>query len=497
MPLYLSKSKYCTAIQCPKILWLRENMPEEADNTVVNEVILGTGNQVGDLAMSLFGDFTEVPFGNLSEMTKLTQDLIDKGTAIIAEASFSYEGVFCSIDILKNLGNNRVEIYEVKSSTSVKDINYDDVAYQRYVLTMLGYDVVKVCIVHIDNSYTRHGELELDKLFKIEDVTSIAEERFNEVEVYVNGLPAYVAQPEEPEEEIGYQCFDPYACPFFAHCTKHLPKPNVFNLANTTLTKKLLCYTEGITSFDDLLLCDRFNSKQLMQMEYEVFDLPDHIDKPAIREFLAQLYYPLYFLDFESFQPAIPQFDDSKPYEQIVFQYSLHYIENKGGELHHKAYLAAPGYDPRRELAEQLCKDIPMDVCVTAYNKSFERSRIKSLANIYPDLREHLMNIHDNIVDLMVPFQKRYYYNKVMQGSYSIKYVLPALFPNEPELDYHNLEGVHNGAEASATFARMANMSKEELETYRKHLLEYCKLDTYAMVKIWEKLFEVAFCAIK
>ena len=101
------------------------------------------------------------------------------------------------------------------------------------------------------------------------------------------------------------------------------------------------------------------------------------------------------------------------------------------------------------------------------------------------------MNIHDNIVDLMIPFQKRYYYTKAMEGSYSIKYVLPALFPDEPELDYHNLEGVHNGQEASATFIKMAEMDAETLEEYRTHLLNYCKLDTYAMVKVWEKLKEV------
>ena len=118
----------------------------------------------------------------------------------------------------------------------------------------------------------------------------------------------------------------------------------------------------------------------------------------------------------------------------------------------------------------------------------FEKGRIKGLANLYPDLAEHLMNIHDNIQDLMIPFQKKYYYSKAMQGSYSIKYVLPALFPDDPSLDYHNLEGVHNGGEASATFKKMATMTPEELEEYRKHLLKYCGLDTFAMVKVWEKL---------
>ena len=118
----------------------------------------------------------------------------------------------------------------------------------------------------------------------------------------------------------------------------------------------------------------------------------------------------------------------------------------------------------------------------------FEKGRIKSLAALYPDLSEHLMNIHDNIVDLMVPFQKKHYYCREMQGSYSIKYVLPALFPDDPALDYHNLEGVHHGGEAMDTFARMADMDPDELEKWRGYLLKYCELDTYAMVKIWEKL---------
>ena len=126
-----------------------------------------------------------------------------------------------------------------------------------------------------------------------------------------------------------------------------------------------------------------------------------------------------------------------------------------------------------------------------AYNMGFEKGRIAGLAKLYPDLEEHLMNIHGNIKDLMVPFRNKDYYNKDMQGSYSIKYVLPALFPNDQSLDYHNLEGVHNGAEASAAFAAMVEMDTEQLEEYRVHLLKYCELDTYAMVKIWEKLREI------
>ena len=219
--------------------------------------------------------------------------------------------------------------------------------------------------------------------------------------------------------------------------------------------------------------------------------MPPVIDREKIARFLDGLSYPLYFLDFESFQPAVPLYDNSSPYEQIVFQYSLHYIPAPGGELLHREYLAMPGEDPRRGVAEALCRDIPVDVCTLAYNMSFEKGRIRALAALYPDLSDHLMNIHDHIVDLMVPFQKRHYYCRAMQGSYSIKYVLPALFPDDPELDYHNLEGVHNGTEASATFANMLNMELGEREACRNQLLRYCGLDTLAMVKVWQKLTEV------
>ena len=492
MALYLSKSKYCSAVQCPKMLWLKKNKPEEFDDSVMNEAILETGNEVGDLAMGLFGDFVEVPFGDLGEMLRITKELITAGEKIIAEASFSYNGLFCSVDILKNQGGNQVEIYEVKSSTSVKDIYYDDAAYQCYVLTKLGYKVNRVCIVHIDNHYERFGELDIHKLFHTEDISSDVFALQPEVEQNLKNLEKYMQQKQEPCDGIGTHCFSPYECGFFGYCTRELPKPNIFDVAGARLSTKFKCYEKGLISFEDLNTCDALSAGQYKQIEHELYNYPPYIDQVAIRKFLETLSYPIYFLDFESFQPAVPLYDHSKPFEQIVFQYSLHYIEHEGGELKHAEHLAYPGVDPRRALAEQLCRDIPLDVCTTAYNMGFEKGRIKGLAELYPDLAEHLMNIHDNIQDLMIPFQKKYYYSKAMQGSYSIKYVLPALFPDDPFLDYHNLEGVHNGGEASATFKKMATMTPEELEEYRKYLLKYCGLDTFAMVKVWEKLNEVS-----
>ncbi|MBO7328144.1 MAG: DUF2779 domain-containing protein [Lentisphaeria bacterium] len=486
--LYLSKSKYCSAYQCFKMLWLQTNKPEVFDESMVDQAVMETGNKVGDIAMSLLGEYAEVPFGDPGEMVQKTADLLERGIPVITEGSFSFEGKFCSVDILKNLGGGEVEIYEVKSSGEVKEIHRVDAAYQNYVLTKLGFKVKKVCIVHINKEYIRSGELDLQQLFKTADVTDTVKEKFTEIENNIEKLTICMQQTEEPADDIGLHCSEPHACGFWKYCTRHLPSPNVFDITGRlSQKKKFEFYKQKKTSFEDLKNCD-FSPAAKLQIEHELFDLPPHIEKDQIRKFLSQLSYPLYFLDFESFQPVVPLYDNSFPREQIVFQYSLHYIESANGELKHTEFLADPGSDPRRKAAEQLCRDIPQGACILAYNAVFEKGRIKRLAELYPDLKEHLMALYNCIQDLMQPFQQKHYYCREMRGSYSIKQVLPALFPTDPELDYHNLNGVHNGGEASAAFENMANLSAAEQENVRKQLLEYCKLDTLAMVKIWQKL---------
>lgn len=254
-------------------------------------------------------------------------------------------------------------------------------------------------------------------------------------------------------------------------------------------SKKIQLYNVGQITFDDIdttLLTD----KQQMQVACAL-NSEAYINKNGIKQFLDTLSYPMYFLDFETEQPAIPKYRGTHPYQQVPFQYSLHIKASEHAPLQHKEFLGDSINDPRRALAEQLCKDIPMNVCVLAYNKAFECTRLREMAEAFPDLRVHLLNIRDNIKDLLVPFQNGDYYLPSMGGSFSIKVVLPALFPNDPELDYHNLDGdVHNGGEAMNIYPEIAKMSTEEQERARHSLLEYCKLDTLAMVKVWEKLVE-------
>lgn len=194
-------------------------------------------------------------------------------------------------------------------------------------------------------------------------------------------------------------------------------------------------------------------------------------------------------------QPAVPKWDGTKCWQQVPTQFSLHWLDTPDGELHHAEYLAPSKGDPRRGVAEALVAAIPENACVTAYNMSFEKGRIKELAEVFPDLESRLLSIRENVRDLMTPFQKGWAYLAAQNGSYSIKHVLPAICPGEPELDYHALEGVHNGSEAMDAFSRLADMEPGEEARTREQLLRYCELDTLAMVKVWQWLERMALPA--
>ena len=500
----LSKSKYAKYCQCPKCLWMSVYKPEEEVIDPQSEARFENGTEVGDLAMGLLGDYIDVttnkPDGklDLKAMLDKTQQLMADGAENICEASFSYEGNYCAVDILHKT-NGGWAIYEVKS-TSFPEFNGNpakldkylpDVAYQKWVLTKCGVNVTGVFLVCLNSDYVRQGELDIQKLFVINEMDEMIANEYDKVEARQAEAKQLLQQTEEPEMDIWEGCKKPYDCAFYNYCSRHLPSPSVFDMYRMQFSKKLEYYRKGMITYDDIKN-EKLTPVRRIQIDSSLANEP-HINKDSIEKFLETITYPIYFLDFESMQPAIPPFDDMKPYQQICFQYSLHIIESEGGPLLHKEHLGVSGSDPRRALAEQLCQDIPMDVCTLVYNKSFECTRLKEMAEWFPDLAEHLLNIRENIVDLLVPFQQGDYYLPSMGGSFSIKRVLPSLFPDDPSLDYHNLEGgVQNGNDAMTIFPKIQYMSPDEQEKTRKALLEYCCLDTYAMVKVWEKLIETS-----
>ena len=495
---YLSKSKYCGIWQCPKIEWMKKYKPEEykLDESVIARMEAGQG--VGNFARGLFGNYVDVTSYkdaklDIVAMLSRTVDEMAADTAVICEAAFEYEGLYCAVDILKKEDNGWA-IYEVKSSThDDMPVYMADIAYQKYVLEHCGVKVMGTYLICLNNEYVFDGTLDIHALFKITDVSPAVFLEESRIVSTIERGKEILDSSEEPDIDLSVSCNKPYLCSFWKYCSKNIPAPSVFNLYRMPFTKKIEYYKDGIISYEDLQSSGMIvNEKQIRQIQYHLEEKGTYIEKDNIQSFLETLSYPIYFLDFETMQPVIPMYVGTKPYAQIPFQYSLHYIEHEGGELKHKEFLAESGTDPRRALAEQLCADIPMGVCVTAYNKAFECTRLKELAATYPDLADHLLSIEANIIDLLVPFQSGYYYNRAMGGSFSIKSVLPAIFPDDPELDYHNLEGVHNGSEAMTLFPKIKDMPLEEQTAARHNLLKYCELDTYAMVKVWQELVRAA-----
>ena len=498
----LSKSKYAKYCQCPKCLWMSAYKPEEEVIDPTAEGRFEKGTEVGNLAKGILGDYVDVTTRkedgslDLATMLQKTQEYMAPGVENICEAAFSKDGNYCAVDILHRT-NDGYAIYEVKS-TSYPEFDgkpaklskfLPDIAYQKWVLEQCGINVTGTFLVCLNSDYVRGEELDLQRLFVIQDVGDMIAEECSHVAMRQVDAKKILQQEKEPEMDIWEGCKSPYECGFFKYCSRHLPSPSVFDLYRMQFSKKLEYYRKGMITYEDVK-DEKLTPVRRIQVDSGLTNQPQ-IEPDKIKSFLDKLTYPLYFLDFESIQDVIPQYEGTKVYQQVCFRYSLHIIEKEGGELLHKEHLGISGTDTRRPLAEQLCKDIPMGVCTLAYNKAFECTRIKEMAEWFPDLSEHLLDIRDHIVDLLEPFQQGCYYLPSMGGSFSIKRVLPSLFPDDPALDYHNLEGgVQNGNDAMNIFPKIQFMSTEDQQKTRKALLEYCGLDTFAMVKVWEKLKE-------
>lgn len=487
--LYFSKSKYTAFKKCEKLCWLQKYKPEERKIDAEAQARFARGTEVGELARGLFGaykDATVVKIDgslDLNAMKTRTATLVATGAENICEAAFSYNGLYCAVDILHKQGDGYA-IYEVKSSTSLHEYYVADLAYQKYVVQNCGVNVVGAYLILLNGEYRRHGALDIHKLFAIEDISDRLGEEIDRMDAVLSRAETVMNGPEPPTE-IGIKCAP--SCDYWKYCTRGLPSPSVFDLYS--FPGKWDCYAKGIVTFSDVLSHGvPLTFVQKMQIEHALADKLVYVNKEGIKAFLSTLTYPLYFLDFETMQMAVPEFEGAKPNEQIPFQYSLHRL-TENGELGHTEFLAESGIDPRRKLAERLCEDFPQDVCTLAYNSKFECGVISRLAEVFPDLAPRLTNIKEGIVDLLPVFRNGYYYNRAMGGSFSMKSVLPAVYP---DMDYHNLDTVQNGIDAMLVFPKIKDMPPEEAERTRAALLEYCERDTLAMVMLLRELIRVA-----
>lgn len=496
----LSKSQYVRGLQCIKSLWLKKyntSVLTVADESV--QAVFETGSIVGRYACELFPGGEEIPFHGTTfqEKIELTQQHIKNSVSDIYEATFEYDGILVMVDILHRTDEGW-EIYEVKSSTKVSDVYIDDASVQYYVVNGAGLDVKKVSIIHLNSQYVRDSgeELDVEQLFTKQDVTSKILEKQDEIPSRLRKFKTFLDdKTNEPNIDIGAHCTKPYPCDAYEYCwktQKNIPDYSVFNIFNMG-KKPIELYKQGIVNVKDIPEEYLTTEKQKL-----VVDAYNHnlqlVDKDSIQYFLDSLTYPIYHFDFETYQQAIPELKGTRPYQQIPFQYSLH-IEHQDGNLDHIEFLGDENCDPREELIKSMIYNIPQGATVMVFNESFEKTRIKELAIDFPQYAKELLNIRDGIVDLATPFSQKHYYHPDLKGKYSIKVVLPHLVPEMAEA-YKKLELVQNGGDAMNTFPRLKEMSKEQCDLYRNALLKYCELDTYAMVRVLDKLRALASTGI-
>lgn len=492
----ISKSRFVTGIQCEKKLYFdlyRQDLKPPISED--RQEIFETGHSIGSLAQQVFPggkDATPESFYDFSESIANTKLWIEEGIATIYEASFFYDGTLSALDILHK---EKEELWaiEVKSSSSVKEYHLQDASFQYWVMKQSGYPPDKFFLLHIDSSYIKNGELKPTEFFKRVDITSEVKDNFDWVAENLEKLKR-IEREKEPTKEIGNHCFSPFYCDYIPHCWKHIPEKNsVFELTNAR-GKSWQLHENDILHLSEIPEDFPLTKKQQIQIKGVKFN-ESNLELDPIRDFLTSWTFPLYFFDFETIFPSIPILDHTSPFQQIPFQYSLHILKEPNAEPKHKEFLADPKHfapesisDPRLELLLRMKKDIGKMGSIVSYNASFEIRILRGLSISYPEHSYWLTSIINRFVDLYVIFREGWYYLPEMGNSASIKSVLPAMFP---DFTYENLT-IADGGEASYTFLSMVNGNFQGKEKgTRKHLLEYCKLDTWAMVLIWRKLYSL------
>lgn len=487
----LSKSQYVRGLQCHKSLWLYRHRKDVKDPIdPFQQSIFHSGTEFGKMAMKRFagGVLIEADHAHPEDALDQTKAAIASGASIIYEAAFLFDDVLVRADIVRFVTGG-VELYEVKSSTKVEEVYFDDVAIQRHVIAGAGYPVVKAFVVHANPAYVRQGPLDLHRLFQIMDVTVPSEPELEAVPRALADMKKNADGAEAPAKSIGSHCSKPYDCDFTGHCWAHVPEYSVFNIPYAKMEKKLELFNRGVVRVDQVnpALAGITDKRSVRAIEAARLGKPA-ADRSAISAFLNGLQYPIAHLDFETDNPVIPPYDGLRPYSQMPFQASVRIQKEFGGPVTDHGFLGDGLTDPREGLTDFLLRTIPGSGTVLAYYKAFEAGRITELAQ-EPSARP-LAAVVDRLEDLADPFSKGWYTHPGFLGKWSIKNVLPVLVP---DMTYAGLE-IKNGTEAMAAYAELRdpNLDPKRRAVLVDALKIYCGQDTMAMVRILEHLYAVA-----
>lgn len=485
----LSKSRIIAFRQCPKRLWLELHKPELSDDSA-SEVVFKIGYQVGDIARTIYdseGTGVTIDIEALGHGEALARSavLLAQGHAPIFEAGLKIEGALAYADVMVpdlSDGTLRWRMIEVKSSTGVALYHQDDIAVQSYIAVTSGVCLSSVSLAHINNAFVYQGDGDYRGLLQEVDLTEEALSRGDEVKQWIADAQVVAALAEEPEIATGAHCTKPFTCGFCGYCNQDKTHPDfpLKSLPNLHYRKREQFDADSYVDLRDVP-DDQLNPLQRRVKQCSVTG-EIFFDAEGAADDLASFGYPAYFLDFETVSFAVPRWKGTRPYQQIPFQFSLHRL-NETGTLVHDAFLDLTGEDPSENLAKSLIIHCDYDGPVFAYNASFESTRMRELAARFPEHAPALDSIIERVVDLL-PIARNRYYHPIQQGSWSTKAVLPALCP---ELSYSQLAGVKSGDMAVEAFKEAINplTTPERKQEIQRQLLEYCKLDTLAMVRMW------------
>lgn len=420
-------------------------IPPVDDNT---QAMFDNGHKFEPYAESLFPEGVSLGFNDYDEYLSLpirTQQAIENDDRVLFQPRFEWKEFTCISDIVSIVEPGVVDLYEIKASTSAKTEHEFDLAFQTAVIEGSGLSVRNIFVIHVNNQYVRHGEIEANKITHIQDVTEKVRAKGELTAKYMPLALDVVNSDKMPD-----------------------PDPELAKLGSKQ---------EWLKIYENI-----FPSAPKVWPS----DIKPTINKEAIKDFLGQLKYPLYFLDYETMSGLIPYFDGHRPYQQVPMQYSLHILRSPDAELEHHEFLHSENSDPSRPLVEQLISDIGIEGSVIVWFEGFEKARNSELGDMLPEYKEAMEAINDRVVDLIIPFKQKWYDDPRFEGSASIKKVLPVLCP---ELSYKTL-GIQEGGSAQRLWmeAVLDGTREAEKDQILADLLEYCKLDTLAMVEIYSAL---------